>query len=514
MVLGGGTIRTMDPQRPLASTLTIERDRIVAVDDPAAEVTVDLQGACVLPGFNDAHVHFPTWAMGLKQVRLEGARSLDEALSRVESAAGSLPAGRWLRGLGWRDADWAEPPTCWALDRVVGDVPVALQSKDYHSLWLSSAALAAAGAESLEVPGGVVERDGRGELTGIVREASAWAFREKYFKPTVDEMVDASRDAMPIANSRGVTAIHDKDGWLGAFEVFLRLKEEGALTLRVWQSFPAEMLPQLRALGIRSGFGDDMLRIGYLKVFMDGTLGSATAKLLDGSGTEITTRAELEDIVREAAEAGFPIGVHAIGDAANRAALDAFEATREVWEPLGLRQRIEHAQLLEESDIPRFGELGVAASVQFSHAPSDRDLADRLWEGRSGAYAFRALADAGTLLLNGSDAPVEELDPLMGIRAGVTRTLDERPAWRPEQAVTVEEALEATCVAPIWLARDEERRGTLAPGRLADLVLLDRDPVECAPTELGEVEVLATMLGGRWCSCSPGGRFPVRADSV
>jgi predicted amidohydrolase YtcJ len=497
MVLGGGTIRTMDPERPLASTLTIEGDTITAVDDPNAEVTVDLKGACVLPGFNDAHVHFPTWAMGLKQVRLEGARSLEEALDRIAADARVLPPGRWLRGLGWRDADWTEPPTRWALDRVVGDVPVALQSKDYHSLWLSSAALAAAGGDSLEMHGGVVERDERGELTGIIREESAWAFRERYFKPTMDEMVDASRDAMPIANSRGVTAIHDKDGWLGAFEVFLRLKEEGSLTLRVWQSFPAEMLPQLRALGLRSGFGDDLLRIGYLKVFMDGTLGSATAKLLDGSGTEITSRAELEEIVREAAEAGFPVAVHAIGDAANRAALDAFEATRSVWEPLGLRQRIEHAQLLDSADVARFAAIGVAASVQFSHAPSDRDLADRLWEGRDGAYAYRSLADAGALLVNGSDAPVEELDPLMGIRAAVTRTLDEREAWRPEQAVTVEEALEATCVAPAWVARDEERRGRLESGRLADLVVLDRDPATAPASAIGEVAVVATMLSGR-----------------
>ena len=207
-----------------------------------------------------------------------------------------------------------------------------------------------------------------------------------------------------------------------------------------------------------------MLRMGYLKGFMDGTLGSATARLLDGSGVEISSREVLEDVVRRAAEAHWPVAVHAIGDGANRAALDAFEATRDAWQPRGLRPRIEHAQLLDEADVPRFAELGVAASVQFSHAPSDRDLAERLWEGRQGAYAYRSLLDAGTLLANGSDAPVEELDPLAGIVAGVLRTLDERPAWRPEQAVTVEEALLATCVAPAWLEHAENRRGTPAPG--------------------------------------------------
>jgi predicted amidohydrolase YtcJ len=189
--------------------------------------------------------------------------------------------------------------------------------------------------------------------------------------------------------------------------------------------------------------------------------------------------------------------VHAIGDAANRAALDAFEATAADWRPFGLRQRIEHAQLLDPAELPRFAAIGVAASVQFSHAPSDRDLADRVWEGHEGAYAYRSLHDAGARLANGSDAPVEELDPLQGIAAAVLRTLDERPAWRPEQALTVETALRATCVEPAWLAGDERRRGTLARGMLADLVVLDRDPVTCPEEELPHVHVLATLLGGR-----------------
>jgi len=336
------------------------------------------------------------------------------------------------------------------------------------------------------------------EPSGVLRENSAWAFRDRYVRPSLDEMVEASREGMRVAASRGVVAIHDKDGWLGAFEVFARLLERGELDLRVWQSFPWDRLDDLHALGLRSGFGNDMLRMGYLKGFMDGTLGSATARLLDGSGVEISSRELLEDVVRRAAEAHWPVAVHAIGDAANRAALDAFEATRDSWQPRGLRPRIEHAQLLDEADVARFASLGVAASVQFSHAPSDRDLAERLWEGRQGGYAYRSLLDAGTVLANGSDAPVEELDPLAGIVAGVLRTLDERPAWRPEQAVTVEQALHATCVTPAWLEHAEKRRGMLRPGMLADLVVLDRDPLACAPEELPELHVLATMVGGRW----------------
>jgi hypothetical protein len=318
-------------------------------------------------------------------------------------------------------------------------------------------------------------------------------------------MVDAVREGLAIAASRGVTAVHDKDGWLGAFEVFARLHETGELNLRVWQSFPWERLDELEALGLRSGFGDDMLRVGYLKGFMDGTLGSATAHLLDGSGVQITTGEELERVVRRAAAAHFPVAVHAIGDAANRAALDAFAAARDAWAPQGLRPRIEHAQLLAAEDVPRFAALGVAASVQFSHAPSDRDLADRLWEGREGAYAYRSLLDAGTLLANGSDAPVEELDPLAGIAAAVRRSLDERPAWRAGEALTAREALEASTLGPAWLEGQEQRRGTLLPGRLADLVVLDRDPLACPPEELDEVGVLATMVGGCWTHRSPGG---------
>jgi predicted amidohydrolase YtcJ len=208
--------------------------------------------------------------------------------------------------------------------------------------------------------------------------------------------------------------------------------------------------------------------------------------------------------VRRGARAGFPLAVHAIGDLANREALDAFEATRSEWAPLRLRQRIEHAQLLAPEDVPRFAALGVAASVQFSHAPSDRDVAEGFWAAKlDGAYAFRSLWDSGALVANGSDAPIEELDPWTGVVAGVLRTLDERPAWRPEQAVTVEQALQATTVTPAWLARDEHRRGKLIPGHYADLVVLDRDPLASEPEELRELKVVATMLGGRWVHNPP-----------
>jgi predicted amidohydrolase YtcJ len=510
VILENGVVHTLDPSLPRAGALAIAGDRIaggVGTHETAlaSPERIDLRGRCVLPGFTDSHVHFPSWSLVQHQVRLEEAESLDEALSRVATAVADVEPGRWLRGYGWRSAAWSPPtePTRQTLDAVSGSVPVALMSKDYHSIWLNSAALERADGE-LDVPGGVVERDEHGEPTGILREECAWHFRDVHVRPTHAEMVEATRAGLKIANARGVTSVHDKDGWLGALGVWQELEQEGSLTLRVWQSLPHGHIDALTEVGMRSGLGSELVRIGYIKAFMDGTLGSRTARLMDGSGVEITTRDEFEDIVRRAARAGFPVAVHAIGDRANRDALDAFEAAAEDWRPAGLRQRIEHAQLLTWEDVPRFSAIGVAASVQFSHGPSDRDLAEANWAGMTErAYASRSLLDAGAVVANGSDAPVEELDPLLGVRAGVLRTLDERDAWHPEQRVTLEEAFHATCVAPAWLTGDERRRGKLLPGFLADLVVLDRDPFECAPEELAGMRVVATMLGGRWVFGAP-----------
>jgi predicted amidohydrolase YtcJ len=506
MILENGVVRTMDASLPLARALAIAGDRIaggVGAHEtalPSPDI-VDLRGRCVLPGFTDSHVHFPTWSLAQHDVKLDGAASLGEALDRIRDHP---RRGDWIRGTGWRSASWDAQPSREALDEVTGSTPAALWAKDYHSLWLNSAALALADEGGLEVEGGVVERDDSGTPTGVLREEAAWQLRDRLGAVSEDEWVDATREGMRMANSRGVVAIHDKDGWLGAPRIFQRLSEHEGLTLRVWQSVPYERLPELEALGLRSGIGDAFLRIGYLKVFMDGTLGSGTAWMLDGSGVRITSGEELAEIVRRGARAGWPVGVHAIGDLANREALDAFEATKDEWAPLGLRQRIEHAQCLAPEDLRRFAELGVTCSVQFSHAPSDRDLADRFWsEQGDGVYAFRSLLESGALLANGSDAPVEELDPLGGLRAGVLRTIDERPAWHPEQALSIEDAVRAATINPAWLARDERRRGRLLPGFLADLVILSRDPLECRPEELETVEVVATMVGGRWVHNAP-----------
>ena len=306
---------------------------------------------------------------------------------------------------------------------------------------------------------------------------------------TEDEWVEATRAGIKLANSRGVVAIHDKDGWLGAPGIFQRLRDEGNLSLRVWGSIPHERLDDAAALSLRSGFGDEFLRIGYLKCFMDGTLGSQTALLTDGTGVEITSREELEEIVRRGAERGWPVGVHAIGDQANRNALDAFEATRDAWEHEGPAPA-DRARAVPDAPRTCRASRSSASPARCSsrtRPPTATSPSASGPTGSTGTYAFRSLLESGAVVVNGSDAPVEELEPLAGIAAGVLRSIDERPAWRPEEALTVEQALHATCVAPAWLSHDGRRRGKLLPGHLADLVVLDRDPVTCEPEELREL---------------------------
>src|SRR3954466_2780869 len=350
----------MDPSPPSARWLAIAGELIaggVSAHESAlpGPERIDLGGRCVVPGFSDSHVHFPTWALAQHEVRLEGTSSLEEAVARVHEALDQ--PGTWVRGRGRGGGDGAPPvePTKADLDAIAPDRPVALMARDSHSVWLNSAGLARANGD-LQVPGGVVELDERGDPTGVLREESCWHFRDRYIETTDDEYVEAMRSGVRLAASRGVTAVHDKDGWLGALRFWQRLEAEGTLTLRVWQSVPADFAGELATVDIRSGLGSSLLRVGYLKAFMDGTLGSETARMLDGSGVEITSREAFEQYVRDAARAGFPVAVHAIGDLANREALAAFEATRDEWEPLGLRQRIEHAQLLAPEDVPRFAE--------------------------------------------------------------------------------------------------------------------------------------------------------------
>src|SRR3954469_6242917 len=309
----------MEPSLPLGRSLAIAGDKIAGGVSTHETVLpgperVDLGGRCVLPGFTDSHVHFPTWALAQHEVRLEGTTSMDEAGARVGEALERSPTSVWLRGRGWRSGDWTPPiePTKEALDAIAPERPVALMARDSHSVWLNSAALAHANGD-LQVPGGVVELDEHGEPTGVLREESCWHFRDAYIDISDDEYVGAMRTGLQIAASRGVTAVHDKDGWLGALRFWQRLEDEGSLCLRVWQSLPADFAGELAQVDVRSGLGGPLLKVGYLKAFMDGTLGSETARMLDGTGVEITSREQFEQYIRDAATAGFPVAVHAIG---------------------------------------------------------------------------------------------------------------------------------------------------------------------------------------------------------
>ena len=509
MILQNGLIRTLDPALPTARALAIAGDCVVggvgvhewALPTPER---VDLRGRCVVPGFVDAHTHFLSWALAQSMLDLDGCGDIGEVVERVALEADTLEPDAWLLGRGWREGDWSlgQPPHRSVLDAVTSGSPVALTSKDGHSLWLNSAALKAAELD-LDELGAVVERDPDGAPSGVLREEAAWAFHARAVVVTDRQAQEAMRVALRTANARGITAVHDQDGARGILSHWQALKARRQLSLRVWQTLPAAELPRLSELGLRSGFGDELLRLGHLKVFMDGALGSATANLIGGGGVELTSTAELEEIARAAAAAGWPLSIHAIGDQANRNALDALEASREVWEPAGLRHRIEHAQLVDEADLGRFAKLGVACSVQFTHATSDRDLAEDQWSERlDGAYAYGSLAATGAVLANGSDAPVEDLDPLAGLRAGVLRTTDERTPWRPHEALSSLAALAATTTGPAWLEGKERTRGRLVPGALADLVVLNADPLGSGLAD-GELEVHATMLGGRWVHGAP-----------
>lgn len=500
MILLNGTIRTLDESQPVVSSLATVGNKITgASQSDTREEPIDLGGRCVVPGFTDSHTHFPTWAILRRWLNLEGCTTGAEVLEQVRASAAGAPPDRWLVGYGWSGEPWRNgaPSPRAALDAVTGSVPAALWSNDMHTFWLNSAAI-----DRASVDASAGEVDSEGEPTGILREWVAWRFREHHLV-SVDEYADAVVDGMQVAHARGVTAVHDKDGWIGAPEIWNEVGDRGRLGIRVWQSVPPDRIADYETARATSAPGD-FLRIGYVKVFVDGSLGSGTALMTSGTGLTTTSEDELVEIIREVCALGWPVAVHAIGDEANRIALDAFEATRGVWEPRGLRQRVEHAQHIRPADIPRFGALGIASSVQFADGVLSREAVDNLpSDFFDGSFAFRTLWDSGARVVNGSDAPLTELDPLAGIRAAVLRTTDDRPPWRPEQALTVTEALAATTFEPAWLCGEEHIRGRLVAGQLADLVVLDRDPVTCPAQDLAEIEVVATMVDGEWVHNPP-----------
>src|SRR4029077_10038031 len=376
------------------------------------------------PALIDSHIHLEGLAYGHLDIDLGGAGSLEDVLKRVEDRAARLPAGAWVEGSGWYNDAWRDSnsPTKRHLDLAAGGRPAFLRRKDGHSAWVSSAALQLAGIDSKtsDPAGGVINRDGRGAPTGILRETAMQMVSGLIPGASAVDFDAAMAKALRGLSELGITSVHSMDSAEG-FASLQRLHAKGELPLRVTYNLPLADLHHAERMGIRSGWGNDWLRMWGVKAFLDGSLGSRTAEMLDGSGTARLSQAELVDMIDRCARAELNVCLHAIGDGAVRRALDALARRREAWRYW--RPRIEHAQCVNPKDMPRFARIGVIASMQPIHAVADRELADQYWPGVAAhSYAWVALERAGVRLAFGSDAPVETADPLLGIDAAT--------AWR------------------------------------------------------------------------------------
>ena len=471
-----------------------------------AEV-VDLRGGVMVPGWFDAHVHFVWWAQQMSRLDVAGTTTLEDALDRIASYARGLPEGAWVLGGRFDKNAWGRWPSAVELDRVTSGHPAVLRSRDGHSRWLNSVAIAKAGiTRDTAVPeGGAIFRDDRGEATGVLQE-NANALADVVIPPPTDEeMLADARRGQTEAWRRGITGLEDLDQFLGRspVAVLARMRDQGELGLRVYMGIPHARLADALEQRMRTGEGDEWLRTGHLKIFTDGALGSQTAALeepYEGSrdrGILTVEPGQLAHDVAVAAAAGIAVAIHAIGDRAVHVALDAIEPTR-AGAPQ-LRQKVEHVQLVRADDLSRFGALGIVASMQPIHATSDRDLADRYWGASrvARAYPWRTLRRTGAVLAFGSDAPVEPIDPLLGIHAAVTRRRpqDDEP-WRPEQRLTIEEALAGYAAGPAYAMSNERVSGTLRVGMRCDATVVDRDLARCAEDELLDARVRATITAG------------------
>jgi predicted amidohydrolase YtcJ len=511
-------VHTGDPAAPRATALAARGEWVVAAGDraalrdafPAAR-RVDLGGAVVFPAFTDSHIHLAAVGLAMRSIDLGGARSLRDAVATVEKAARAAPDGAWLRGRGWDKNLWPEGrfPRREDLDPVTGRRPAIFRSKDGHAAWVNSAALALAGigAATPDPEGGMVVRDpATGEPTGLLTERAIHAVASLAESASPEALEQAIGDATRAAHHAGIGAVHVvEDGEV--FAAFQRLHARGELALRVCMAIPEDSLEAAIRVGLRTGFGDPWLRVGGVKIFADGALGPQTASMLepyegqpDNRGVVVRTSEQLRDLVGRAASHGIAATVHAIGDRANRWVLDAIEAAQPETRRHALRHRIEHVQVLHPDDLPRLARLGVTASMQPIHCTQDRDIVDRYWGERGRcAYAFRSLLRCGTRLAFGSDAPVETLDVLTGIYAAAARKRraePARPAWRPEEALTVRQAVHAYTEGAAYAAGEERMKGRLAPGCVADFVGLSEDLYAMPPERIPQVRVRFTAVGG------------------
>jgi predicted amidohydrolase YtcJ len=521
VLLVNGRIRTMDPVRPVVTALALRGERVLAAGSEAevvaadpAGLTIDLGGRNVLPGLIDAHLHFDWYSRGLQAVDAETA-TLAECLERVRAKAAQTPAGQWVLGLGWNQNEWGGKfPTAADLDRVAPGHPVILKAKSGHAAWANSLAMRMAGitAGATAPLGGEIQRDGKGQPTGIFFEDAIELVDHLVPDTSPETLAELMRPAMENAWRVGLTGIHDFDG-RRSFAALQLLKARGQLGLRVVKQIQVRHLAEAVGLGLRSGFGDDWLRIGNIKVFMDGALGPRTAAMIapyegepNNTGIVVTDKETLYEHATLAAANGLAMTVHAIGDRANHDLLDVYTTIRREEQARGqtpLRHRCEHVQVLHPDDFGRLGALNVVASMQPIHAPSDMRIADAYWGQRSaGAYALRTQLEAGAPLAFGSDSPVENFNPFWGIHAAVTRRrADGSPGpdgWYPEQRLGVEAAVHGFTRGAAYAGYMEDRQGCLAAGWLADLIVVDQDIFECDPMAIKDTQVLGTLIGGEW----------------
>ncbi len=523
LVVTGARIYTVDVNRPVAEAMAVRGGRVVFIGSRQGALThrgsatrvLELDGRTVIPGMVDAHAHLAGLGSALRTVDLVGTRSYDEVVQRVAARARELPAGTWVLGRGWDQNQWSDTrfPTHEALSRAVPDHPVYLTRVDGHAALVNAAALRSAGvvAATTDPDGGRIERASDGSPAGVLVDAAMGLVSSRIPDAPRSEQVTAIRAAIAEANRWGLTGIHDAGVGAGTIDHYEELARAGDFNLRNYVMIRSDdaTLERYFRRGPQSGLHDGRIWIRSIKISSDGALGSRGAALLEPysdeanhSGLVLTSPERVREVAGRALRAGFQLNTHAIGDRANRFVLDAYEAALAETPRADHRFRVEHAQILHPQDIPRFAALDVIPSMQASHQTSDMYWAERRVGSTRllGSYAWRSLLDLGVPIPNGSDFPVEAVNPLISFHSSITRQdADGYPAggWYPAQRMTREEALRSMTIWPAYAAFQEEVMGSLTPGKYADFVVLDRDIMRVAPEEILGTRVLATYLGGR-----------------
>jgi hypothetical protein len=524
VILINGKIWTLDPARPRAQAVACRVGRILSVGTnadirrlagPQTHV-IDLEGKLAVPGFNDSHVHFLNGGEQLAGVQLRNAKSDGEFRDWIRDYAARSRKGEWITGGYWDHENWPSGtlPTRDLIDSVTPDNPVFVNRLDGHMALANSLALKLAGItrSTPDPPGGIIVRDTHGEPTGVLKDAAMAAVHRIVPPPSDGQMTTAIVAAMRHAAEHGVTSVQDMSAAPQVLRIYQKLLAAEKLAVRIYGAQPLTAWKREADVGIRAGFGNEKVKIGVLKGFADGSLGSATALFfkpyLDAPNTsglasdEMTPQSAMLDGIVSADAAGVQVAIHAIGDKANHLLLDMYEQAERKNGERDWRFRIEHAQHLRADDIGRFGKLQVIASMQPYHCIDDGRWAEKRIgpERAKGAYAFRSLLDTGAVLAFGSDWPVAPLDPILGIYAAVTRiTLDGKHpnGWIPEQKISAEEALRAYTLGSAYASFDERIKGSIESDKLADIVVLSGDILTIPPEQIRDVRVELTVFDGR-----------------